>query len=45
MGITLKLLITFALLNISFCWWDTGHMLVAKVAELDLKLKSKNINK
>jgi hypothetical protein len=24
-------------LNISLCWWDTGHMLVAKIAELTLK--------
>ena len=25
------------LINSSFCWWDLGHMLVAKVAENTLK--------
>ena len=41
MRISIKILLAFAILNISLCWWDTGHMLVAKVAELDLKAKSK----
>ena len=32
-----KIIIGFVtLINICFCWWDTGHMLVAKVAELTL---------
>lgn len=30
------------LINLSNCWWDTGHMLVAKIAEIDLLNKSKN---
>ena len=29
-------ILTFCLTNVSFCWWDTGHMLVAKVAELTM---------
>jgi len=30
------LLIVLALINVSYCWWDLGHMLVAKVAEITL---------
>ncbi len=38
---TVFLLFTIlSLSNICFCWWDTGHMLVAKVAELTLKSRS-----
>ncbi len=34
---TLQLIIlAFSLANVTFCWWDTGHMLVAKIAELTL---------
>lgn len=33
----LKILLSLlVLINSCFCWWDTGHMLVAKVAELTL---------
>ncbi len=35
---SLKFAFVFLLLiNSSFCWWDLGHMLVAKVAENTLK--------
>lgn len=30
-----------SLLTQSTCWWDTGHMLVAKIAELSLQEESK----
>lgn len=34
----LKIALAFLLLiNSCFCWWDLGHMLVAKVAENTLK--------
>ena len=38
MKIIVKLIfLQLALLGLASCWWDTGHMLVAKVAELSLK--------
>jgi len=30
-----------ALLGLASCWWDTGHMLVAKVAETVLLKEGK----
>lgn len=37
----LKIFLIFVVFtNFAFCWWDPGHMLVAKVAELDLKDRS-----
>jgi len=33
-------LVLIVLTNVALCWWDPGHMLVAKVAELDLKDRS-----
>ena len=30
------LFIQLALISMSYCWWDTGHMLVAKIAELSM---------
>jgi hypothetical protein len=37
MKIIVKLIfLQLALLGLASCWWDTGHMLVAKVAELSL---------
>ena len=40
MRFSYRLLIFIILIKISLSWWDTGHMLVAQVAELDLKNKS-----
>jgi hypothetical protein len=34
---TLVTLINLLLINFSLCFWDTGHMLVAQIAELTLK--------
>lgn len=34
------ILLQFVLIGASFCWWDTGHMLVAKIAELTLNKES-----
>jgi hypothetical protein len=41
LALKLQILFTVLLINFSLCWWDTGHMLVAKVAELTLKETSK----
>jgi hypothetical protein len=32
-----SLLLTFSVIKLSFEWWDTGHMLVAQIAEFTLK--------
>jgi hypothetical protein len=39
-SLTRIILLQFVLIGASFCWWDTGHMLVAKIAELTLNKDS-----
>jgi hypothetical protein len=44
MKILAKLIfLQLALLGLASCWWDTGHMLVAKVAETILLQEGKHI--
>jgi GABA(A) receptor-associated protein len=37
----LQSILLLLIVNISICWWDTGHMLVAQVAQTILEIESK----